>query len=136
MKVSSTPREIKAPIALVFAKVSNFENLRPLAEKGAVGGVSIVVQNRDTCFLETSIVGNIELTIVQREEPTLVSVSPKGAPVNGSLSLILTPLSEETTSLTLTLEADVPIFAKAMVAKPMSEGVEKVAELLSSISFN
>ncbi|MDO4721844.1 SRPBCC family protein [Porphyromonas circumdentaria] len=136
MKVSSTPREIKAPIALVFAKVSNFENLRPLAEKGAVGGVSIVVQNRDTCFLETSIVGNIELTIVQREEPTLVSVSPKGAPVNGSLSLILTPLSEETTSLTLTLEADVPIFAKAMVAKPMSEGLEKVAELLSSISFN
>lgn len=136
MKISSTPREIKAPIALVFAKVSNFENLRPLAEKGAVGGVSIVVQNRDTCFLETSIVGNIELTIVQREEPTLVNVSPKGAPVNGSLSLILTPLSEETTSLTLTLEADVPIFAKAMVAKPMSEGLEKVAELLSSISFN
>lgn len=135
MKISSTPREIKAPIATVFDKVSNFEHLRPLAERGAINGVSISVQDADTCLLQTAIVGDIELTIVQREVPTFVSLIPKNAPVSGSLSLTLTPLSEEVTSLVFTIEADVPIFAKAMVSKPMSEGVEKIADLFSSISY-
>ncbi len=135
MTISSTPKAINAPIAIVFDKVSNFENLRPLAEKEAFNGVSLSVQDENTCSLHTGIIGEIELSIVQREAPSFVRLTPKNAPVGGSLSLTLTPLSEEMTSLTLTLEADVPIFARAMVAKPMTEGVEKIAELLSNIPY-
>ena len=43
---------------------------------------------------------------------------------------------EQETKLKLTVKADLNVFLKPMVSKPLSEGIEKIAELLVTLPYS
>ena len=47
----------------------------------------------------------------------------------------LLPHGDEATLMRLTIKADIPIFLKGMVGKPLQEGVERMADMLAMIRF-
>ena len=57
--------------------------------------------------------------------------------LTSSLSIEIQLSSEEvsSTGLVLLLDADIPFFARMMVEKPLKDGLDKVAELLSKVQY-
>ncbi len=136
MKVNSDKKQINSSIDKVFAKISNFDLLRPIAEQGEVNGFSLEVLSADTCLLKTGIAGDVELHITERVAPERIVLRPQSSPVNGALSLLLSSCGEEETDLQVAVDVDIPFFARAMAEKPLTEAVGKLAELLSAINYN
>jgi hypothetical protein len=48
----------------------------------------------------------------------------------------LTPENENETQVQLTVEANLNIFLKAMLAQPLQEGVNKITDLLTDIPYD
>ena len=46
-----------------------------------------------------------------------------------------TAASDTTCKLKLTLKGDIPFMLKAMVKKPLQEGIEKVADMMAMIPY-
>ena len=45
------------------------------------------------------------------------------------------PVEEQTSKIRVTIDADIPIFLKGMVSKPLQEAVEKIADALAMIPY-
>lgn len=84
----------------------------------------------------TSPMGNVRLTIVDREAPKLVKLVGEGLPIALNLWIQLLPHDNGTASLMkVTIKADLNIFIKSMVSKPLKQGVEKMAEILAALPY-
>jgi hypothetical protein len=46
------------------------------------------------------------------------------------------PVNESSSKMRLTIDADVPFFLKGVVATPLQEAVEKLADALASIPYD
>lgn len=127
---------IEAPCEAVFAKLSNLENLRSLAPLAQDKGITLKDITSDSCTLNVSMAGDITLSVEQRIVPTLIRLVGQTALTSSlHLEFQLTSDSPSTTGLTLLLDADIPFFARMMVEKPLKEGLDKVAELLSKLQY-
>lgn len=84
----------------------------------------------------SSSMGNIRLTIVDREAPKMIKMVGEGLPIDANLWVQLLPHDGGQASLLkTTIKADVNIFIKAMVNKPLKQGVEKLAEILAALPY-
>ena len=52
-----------------------------------------------------------------------------------NLWIQILPVNENEAKMKVTIRAEVNMFMKAMVAKPLQEGVEKLADMLSMIPY-
>ena len=73
--------------------------------------------------------------IVEREPAKLIKMQTDNSPIPLTLWIQLLPTGEESSKMKLTLEAEVNMFIKGMVQKPLTEGVEKIAEALAMIRY-
>lgn len=75
------------------------------------------------------------MRIVEREEPKMIKLQSEKSPVKFQFWIQVLPTSDTTSKMRLTIDADIPFFAKGMVAGPLQEGIEKVADALSMIPY-
>ena len=80
-------------------------------------------------------VGQVTLTVVEREEPKLIKFESTGSPVPLNLWIQLMP-SGEGTKLKVTVGAEVNMFMRAMVAKPLSKAADGLANMLSAVAID
>ena len=127
---------IEAPCEAVFAKLSNLENLRSLAPLAESKGIEIKNITSDSCSLGVPNVGDIALSVEKRVPHSLIRLVGQTV-LTSSLSIEIQLSSEEvsSTGLVLLLDADIPFFARMMVEKPLKDGLDKVAELLSKVQY-
>ena len=52
-----------------------------------------------------------------------------------NLWIQMLPVSDNQSKMKVTIRAEVNMFMKAMVSKPLQEGVEKLADMLSAIPY-
>ena len=57
------------------------------------------------------------------------------SPIPLNLWIQILPVNENEAKMKVTIRAEVNMFMKAMVAKPLQEGVEKLADMLSMIPY-
>jgi hypothetical protein len=57
------------------------------------------------------------------------------SPIAFNLWIQLLPLTEETCKMKLTIKAELNPFIKGMVAKPLQEGLEKMADVIQMIQY-
>ena len=57
------------------------------------------------------------------------------SPVPMNLWIQMLPVSDDQSKMKVTIRAEVNMFMKAMVSKPLQEGVEKLADMLSAIPY-
>ena len=127
---------IDAPCEAVFAKLSNLENLRSLAPLAESKGIEIKNITSDGCSLGVPKVGDIALFVEKRVPHSLIRLVGQTV-LTSSLSIEIQLSSEEvsSTGMVLLLDADIPFFARMMVEKPLKDGLDKVAELLSKVQY-
>lgn len=140
---------------VVYAKLADLNNLSLLkealnspeyatrleqavpADKLAEARQAIESMTFDTDSVSVaSPMGNVRLTIVDREAPKMIKLAGEGLPIDINLWIQLLPHDDGTTSLMkVTIKADLNIFIKAMVSKPLKQGVEKMAEILAALPY-
>lgn len=148
-KFESSIKQIGAPQQKVYDTLSDLRNLSLLKERFEQIKENIPAEERDkldqlknlafdenSISIEAPMVGTIKMVIVEREEPKTIKFQGENSPIPLTFWIQLLPVSSETSKMRLTIDADVPFFLKGMVQKPLSEGIEKIAEALSRIPYN
>ena len=77
--------------------------------------------------------GQITLRIVERDEPKCIKFASEGAPVQLYVWVQLLPHGEMETKMRVTVGAEVNFFMKGMVAKPLQQAADGLANILSAI---
>ncbi|MBQ7471817.1 MAG: SRPBCC family protein [Prevotella sp.] len=134
-KFESSIREIAAPQQAVYDTLSNLENLEKVRDRVPEDKLKDFSFDRDSLSISVPPVGNIRMRIVEREEPKTIKFEAEQSPVPFNFWIQLLPVTETTSKMKLTIKADLNPFIKGMVAKPLQEGLEKIADALQMVKY-
>ena len=81
----------------------------------------------------SSPLGQITLRIVEREEPKCIKFASEGAPVQLFVWIQLLPHSVYESKMRVTVGAEVNFFMKGMVAKPLQQAADGLAQMLAAV---
>jgi len=154
-KYESSVKPIASPISRVYAKLSDLNNLEALKSKLDDPRMTDVMKekvpedklaeirekldsmqfDRDSVSVDVQPVGVVAIRIVEREEEKCIKFESTNSPIGFKLWIQLLPTSDTSCKMKLTIDASVNMFIKAMVDKPLKEGVEKLADMLAMIPY-
>ncbi len=81
----------------------------------------------------SSPMGQITLRVVERDEPKCIKFASEGSPVQLYVWIQLLPHGEMESKMRVTVGAEVNFFMKGMVAKPLQQAADGLANMLSAI---
>ena len=145
----SSIRQIPFPQKNVYEKLSDLNNLQKLKERYAMMKDTMPEEARkqaekiqdlefdqDSLSVNVPPVGSIKLRVVNREEPKCIKFETEQSPIPFNFWIQLLPVTSTTCKMKLTIKAELNIFIKQMVKKPLQEGIEKIADVLQMIQYN
>ena len=159
-KYESKVKQIAAPVEVVYAKLSNLENLRPIIQNAqdnealkaqieAAGqdpsqleALKDVRLTADSIAIPAPMIGELSLRIIEREENKTIKFETEQSPINANLWIQVLPYGDEymscgrCTKMRVTLKADLNPMIKMMVGKKIEGGIDKFADMLAMIPYN
>lgn len=155
MSVSKFESEVKyipQDVMTVYNRFSDLRNLAALKEKLADPEVMAKMSeqvpadkmdearqqlenmqfDQDSVQLSTP-VGPLKLCVVERDEPKCIKFACEGAMLPLYLWIQLLPHGEGETKMRVTVGAEVNMFMKGMVSKPLQQAADGLANILSVI---
>lgn len=124
----------------VYNKLSDLNNLESVRDRldsmkdKLEGKLEDMTFDRDSMTVKVQGI-NLTLRIVEREPMKCVKFEGDKSPIPLNLWIQMLPVTDEQSKIKVTIRAEVNIFMKAMISKPLNEGVEKLAEMLSVIPY-
>ena len=91
--------------------------------------------DHDSLSVSVDPVGQISMRIIERDEPKTIKFESDNSPLSFNFWIQILPVTETSSKMKLTIDADIPFFAKGMVSKSLQEGIEKIADALAMIPF-
>lgn len=159
-KYESKIKFINAPVEKVYNTLANLENLRPILDAAATNplvrqkleeagqdpsqldNLKDVQLTNDSISVPAPMIGNIALSIIEREENKTIKFQTDQSPVEANLwiqvlptSELILPTGEQGSRLKLTLKADVPFFLKPMIGNKLDDGIDKFADMLAQLPY-
>jgi uncharacterized protein YqkB len=119
----------------VFNKLSDFNNLEKIKERLPEDKIKDLAFDKDTCSFKAEHVGMITVRIIEREPNKTIKIESEKSPVPFTCWIQLKEVDPEDTRIRLTLKSDIPFIFKAMVSKPLEDGIERLAEALSLLEY-
>jgi carbon monoxide dehydrogenase subunit G len=130
---------------VVFNYLSNFQNLSSYLNSGLIEKITEKVpgikitnfsSNQDSCKFNITGMGIAEIKIVNREPFKTIKVeSSGGLPVSFTFWIQLIPVDSFQTKLRLTLHIEMSMIIKMMAGGKLEEGIDKLADTLSSLPY-
>lgn len=120
----------------VYAKLSDLSNLESVKDRLPEDKVQDLSFDSDTLSFNVSPVGQITLQIVERDPCKCIKLATTNSPLPFNMWIQLVETAEEECKIKLTIGMDINPFMKAMVQKPLQDGLEKMVEMLSMININ
>ncbi len=134
-KFESSIKQIPYSQKAVYDKISNLENLEKVRDRIPADKVQDFSFDKDSVSVNVSPVGEIKLRIVNREEPKCVKFETAQSPLPFNLWIQVLPVTETTSKMKVTVDADIPFMLKGMVSGPLKDGIEKIADALAMIPY-
>ena len=119
----------------VYNKLSDLNNLESVKEHLPQDKVQDLSFDSDTLSFSVPPVGQLTLQIVEREPYEYVKLATTNSPLPFSMWMQLVETGEEKCEIKVTIGMDINPFMKAMVQKPLQEGLEKMVEMLAVIQY-
>ena len=145
----SSIRQIPVPQQTVYDKLSDLNNLQKLKERYELMKDNMPEEARkqaekikdlefdqDSLSVNVPPVGSIKLRVVNREEPKCIKFETEQSPIPFNFWIQLLPVTSTSCKMKLTIKAELNMFIKQMVKKPLQEGIEKIADVLQMIQYN
>ncbi len=134
-KFESSVRQIPYSQTTVYNALSNLSNLEKVKDKLPAEQIESLSFDNDSISISAGAVGSIKMRIIERTEPNTIKFKSEDSPMPFNLWIQLLPTSENACKMKLTIKAEISMFLKPMVKKPLTEGIEKIADLLQHIPY-
>lgn len=131
----SSVKQIPFSQERVYAKLSDLSNLESMKDRIPQDKVKDISFDSDTLTFSVDPVGMITLQVIEREPFKCIKFETTQSPLPFNLWIQLVPDSEQGCKMKLTIRVDINPFMKAMVQKPLQEGIEKMADMLAMIQY-
>lgn len=119
----------------VYAKLSDLGNLETIKDRLPEGKVKELSFDADTLSFQVDPIGKLTLKIVEREPSKCIKLETTQSPLPFNVWIQIVSSAEEECKLKVTIGLELNPFMKAMIQKPLQEGLEKMADLLSAIQY-
>ena len=119
----------------VFGKLEDLNNLESVKDRIPQDKVKEFAYDRDTVTVDVPPVGKITLKIIEREAPKCIKFETVGAPMPANFWIQIIPDGEQASKMRVVAKAEINFMLRAMIEKPLKEGLEKIAEALSLIAY-
>lgn len=149
-KFESEVKYLNRDVHVVFDRLSDLRNLETLKERlndpavvermsahvsadkmeEAQRQIENMVFEKDSMEMTTPI-GALRLCIVERDEPKCVKFESQNAPLQLYLWIQLLPHGEQECKMKVTVGAEVNMFMKGMVSKPLQQAADGLANILA-----
>ncbi len=116
----------------MLSDLSNAERVKQRVDDEQVHSMEF---SNDSLSVNVPPIGKIAIQIVDREEPKCVKYKSVDSPLPFFLWVQMLPVTDTTSKIKLTLEAELNFMMKGIVSKPLQEGLEKLAEALAAIRY-
>ena len=134
-KFESSIKQIAYPQQSVYNMLSDLTNIERVKDKVPEDKLKDLTFDKDTISISVSPVGQISMRIVERDEPKTIEFASENSPMSFNFWIQILPVSDTASKMKLTIDADIPFFAKGMVSGPLKAGIEKIAEALATIPY-
>ncbi|MBF1480503.1 SRPBCC family protein [Prevotella pallens] len=134
-KFESSIKQIAYPQQSVYNMLSDLTNIERVKDKVPEDKLKDLTFDKDTISISVSPVGQISMRIVERDEPKTIKFASENSPMSFNFWIQILPVSDTASKMKLTIDADIPFFAKGMVSGPLKEGIEKIADALATIPY-
>ena len=124
----------------VYNKLSDLNNLEGVRERLDMvkdkldGKLEDMSFDRDSITLKVQGI-SLTLRIIEREPLKCIKFEGDKSPIPLNLWIQILPVIQEEAKMKVTIRAEVNMFMKAMVSKPLQEGVEKLADMLAMLPY-
>lgn len=149
-KYESSVKHIAENVDVVYERFSDMRNLQALRDRmsdpdtlsqisGQVDSEKLeearkylkeMTFDADSLSVSTP-VGALRLVIVERDAPKCIKLAGEGSPIPVYVWIQLLPEGEQATKMRVTVGAEVNMFMKGMVSKPLQQAAEGIATLFS-----
>ena len=134
-KFESSVKTIPASQEAVYEKVSDLNTLEKFKDSLPEDKVKNLSFDSESMMIEVAPVGKIALSIVEKEPCKCIKFATTTSPLPFNLWIQIVPVTETECKLKLTIGLELNPFMKGMVQKPLQEGLEKMADMLSIIPY-
>ena len=134
-KFESSIQQVPYSQEAVYRNISDMSNLEKVRHRVPEDKVKDFHFDQDSVSVNVPPVGEIRLRIINREEPKCVKFETEQSPLPFFLWIQVLPVTETSSKLKVTVDADIPFMLKGMVSGPLKEGVEKIAQALAIIPY-
>ncbi len=134
-KFESSVKQIPYPVEDVYRNISDLSNLERVRDRIPEDKLNSFTFDSDSVSVNVSPVGDLKLRIIEREEGKCVKFETEQSPLPFNLWVQVLPVSATESKMKVTVKADIPFMLKGMVAGPLQDGVEKIADALAQIPF-
>lgn len=134
-KFESSVKVIPYSQERVYEKLSDLSNLEAIKDRLPEDKVKNMSFDTDTLSFNVDPVGQLTLRIIEREPSKCIKFETTNSPLPFNMWIQLVAVSEEECKLKVTIGLEINPFMKAMVQKPLQEGLEKMVEMLAVINY-
>ena len=135
-RFESSVKQIPYPQQAVYDMLSNLENISKVMDRIPADKIKDISFDRDHVSMSVDPVGAIKLAVCEREEPKCIKFQTAKSPVPFYVWIQMLPVTDTTSKMRITAEADLNPFIKTLVQKPLQDGVEQIADGLAQIQYN
>lgn len=130
----SSIRQIDYPQERVYALLSDMNNIDKVKDRIPEDKANGLTFDANSIGINTPM-GAVKLVIVEREAPKCIKFETAESPLPFNFWIQILPVSETISKMKLTIKAELNPFIKGMVSKPLTEGIEKIADALQAIHY-
>lgn len=134
-KIESSVKVIPCSQERVYAKLSDLKNLEAVKERLPQDKIQGLSFDSDTLSFSVSPVGSLTLQIVEREPCKCIKFATTQSPLPFNLWIQIVETAPEECKIKVTVGMEVNPFMKAMVQKPLKDGLEKMVEMLAVVQY-
>ena len=134
-KFESSVKVIPYSQERVYDKLADLSNLESIKHRLPQDKVKDMSFDTDTLSFNVYPVGQLTLKIIEREPCKCIKFETINSPLPFNMWIQIVSSADEECKLKITIGLDINPFMKAMVQKPLQEGLEKMADMLSMIQY-
>lgn len=134
-KFESSVKVIPYNQELVYNKLSDLSNLETIKDRLPADKLKDLSFDTDSLSFHVDPVGQLTLKIMEREPYKCIKFETTNSPLPFNLWVQIVDVAENECKLKVSIGMEINPFMKSMVQKPLQEGLEKMADMLSMIQY-
>lgn len=139
-RIQSSVKQIPYSQEQVYAKVSDLSNIKTLIDhipEDQKKGINLenLECTPDRVSTVAQPIGKVEIAIVSREPFKCVKLESTESPIKLYMWIQIVSIDQNSCKIKLTVDADLNMFMAKMVEKPLTQAVDKMADMLAAIPY-